>query len=151
MRQKQKRKRSRSAPASSSGGQGSRRGPRAARRGGAGAAQDAALAWRLQAEELRPNSLLASLSLQSRDFGPDDYEQLLALDEGNVKVGVKGPVTRCFRRCRGKSSDECPICLTPMRADRVQLRVCSHAFHEGCITNWLKDHHTCPIDKLQVD
>merc|ERR1719399_989150 len=101
MRQKQKRKRSRSAPPTPSGSASARRGPRAARRG---TVEDAALAWRLQAEELRPGpTLLASLSLQNRDFGPEDYEQLLALDEGNVKGGVQGPVSRCFKRCRGRN------------------------------------------------
>lgn len=111
---------------------------------------DAALAWALQAQELGRTSVLGALSLQARDFGPEDYETLIALDEHNVRVGVRGDLSRVFRKCEPVDYP-CSICLTAMRTDRVQLCACGHAFHEKCIRGWLKDNHTCPIDKKQVD
>jgi hypothetical protein len=82
--------------------------------------------------------------MQARDFGPEDFQTLIALDENNVRVGVSGDIGRLFRKCPPVDYD-CPICLDPMHTDRVMLRRCSHVFHERCIRPWLRDHHTCPI------
>ena len=45
--------------------------------------------------------------------------------------------------------EECAICLTPLTNSKVYLQ-CKHAFHEDCVTKWLKHKKNCPICKKNL-
>jgi len=51
----------------------------------------------------------------------------------------------------GKESD-CYICLDKCKEgkDSCQLS-CSHAFCRECLTNWLKEHDSCPVCRIKLD
>ena len=44
-----------------------------------------------------------------------------------------------------EESEECTICLDPLKEDVVKLNNCSHVFHMGCIAEWLIRKRQCPI------
>ncbi|XP_065181965.1 TNF receptor-associated factor 6-like [Sycon ciliatum] len=44
---------------------------------------------------------------------------------------------------------QCPMCLGVIR-NPVLVTVCGHHFCEDCITEWLKNRRTCPLDKRNV-
>jgi len=77
------------------------------------------------------------------------YEQLLLLDRENVKRGVKPSVVsrlQCGRPSAAETAQSCQICLSKLgQANRVTRLPCKHAFCEGCIQEWLRLHHTCPV------
>ena len=119
-----------------------------------------------------------SLAFSDRDFGPDDYEQLLALDERAVaKKGTSRreldthsaitvlPPTRQVvcdltrddaegGAPAGGGEDaprECAICLElPQGGHCVRRLRCLHAFHVECIDPWLESSRTCPVCKMPV-
>jgi len=46
---------------------------------------------------------------------------------------------------------ECPICLIVWEADDViKVTPCDHAFHEECVSNWLKTSRVCPICRQDI-
>jgi E3 ubiquitin-protein ligase RNF38/44 len=96
------------------------------------------------------------LLFSDRDFDENDYEALLALDEGVesrkgapedliealplVAVPAEGPDTMQEPRC--------PICLEDYEPGEVLRALqCSHShkFHRSCVDKWLKQKATCPI------
>ena len=101
---------------------------------------------------------LAHLSFLDRDFGEQDYEMLLQLDEADgeekkrhaLKTNAKAIdnlPTKKVSRAVGKEEGTCAICLEGMRANQVVLALrCRHEYHRGCITKWLKscETPTCP-------
>jgi hypothetical protein len=119
-----------------------------------------------------------ALAFSDRDFGPDDYEQLLALDERSVvkrgtsrreldshsAITVLPPsrqVVCDLTRDDGIASPaagggeeaprECAICLElPTAGQCVRRLRCLHAFHVECIDTWLDTSRTCPICKMPV-
>jgi RNA polymerase subunit RPABC4/transcription elongation factor Spt4 len=47
-----------------------------------------------------------------------------------------------------KAGEQCPICQNEMELGEVVIDLkCKHAYHEECISFWLKDENTCPICK----
>ncbi|KAF8728159.1 hypothetical protein HU200_018742 [Digitaria exilis] len=47
------------------------------------------------------------------------------------------------RHCSG---EECAICLNDFRADEtLRAMPCSHAFHQHCISEWLRRNGACPL------
>jgi Ring finger domain len=120
-----------------------------------------------------PGGLPAQLAFVDRDFGPDDYETLLALDE---RIPSKGISTRELDRhtaltvvtpsspldltgddaaaavaASSKESKECAVCLdVPSLGQCVRRLRCMHVFHADCIDTWLKTSRTCPVCKADV-
>lgn len=47
--------------------------------------------------------------------------------------------------CKLHVEERCYICDTGGECNYV-IGECNHAFHEHCITTWLKHKNTCPID-----
>ena len=44
------------------------------------------------------------------------------------------------------AADECPICLAPYQCRCLLRRLpCGHAFHAGCVDNWLQRCSVCPV------
>ena len=54
--------------------------------------------------------------------------------------------------CKGDGDDPtCPICLNDFEAeDELRMLPCSHAFHEGCVDEWLQVNATCPSCRRSV-
>lgn len=48
--------------------------------------------------------------------------------------------------------DDCTICFTELYSgDRVRSLPCGHAWHHGCITQWLQQQTTCPMCRKQYN
>ena len=46
---------------------------------------------------------------------------------------------------------ECVICITNYELnDKVRKIHCGHMFHEECLRDWLKEHHTCPLCRANI-
>ena len=89
------------------------------------------------------------------------YEQLLALQErlgGAVPRGATAeqvaalPTRRYVPREGAAPADAtCSICLADFEAgDELRALPCSHAFHCGCIDQWLKTSRQCPCCRREL-
>ena len=52
---------------------------------------------------------------------------------------------RLMLELRGSVDGECPICMESLRGRRLLHTPCGHAFHRGCLRQWLQRGHTCPM------
>jgi len=89
------------------------------------------------------------------------YEQLLALQErlgGSVPRGATEeqvaalPTRRYVPREGAAPADAtCSICLADFEAgDELRALPCSHAYHIGCIDQWLKTSRQCPCCRREL-
>jgi hypothetical protein len=47
---------------------------------------------------------------------------------------------------RSRSGEECAVCLQDFGADeKLRAMPCSHAFHQHCISEWLRRKAVCPL------
>ena len=58
-------------------------------------------------------------------------------------------------KCR--TLEDCSICLGPIQistentSDRIlELKACSHYFHETCLTTWLESKSECPLCRTSI-
>lgn len=77
------------------------------------------------------------------------YEELLQLDDANVKCGLSNDELAdlgCFSASKEHAANDCHICLDAVDfgAEIVALS-CRHVFHKHCIHTWLKMKRSCPI------
>jgi hypothetical protein len=108
------------------------------------------------------NPLLQRLAMHDGDFGPEDYDMLLRLDEvqqtaksQHVDEGIVAllPETTVARVSDlDEDNRACSICLCDfVDGDRTKLLPCLHRFHPNCVNEWLTKHSTlCPVCKLDV-
>eukprot|EP01080_Neovahlkampfia_damariscottae_P010971 gene10971-3678_t len=109
------------------------------------------------------------LLLRDGDFTPEDYEDLLALDDENELKFLKGASLSDIKRlpqlqipkltqrekgelfCSEKLAKillekSCPICLEEfVELDFLITVPCFHQFHKDCISKWLQQNATCPV------
>lgn len=106
-----------------------------------------------------PGGLPLGVALSDRDFGPDDYESLLALDErvtqrGTSKAALAANTTVsrvAAAAAEGGGAEACAVCLdAPQPGDTVRRLACFHSFHQACIDPWLAKSRTCPVCKHLV-
>ena len=83
----------------------------------------------------------------------ETYEDLLALDQHKVKVGMtkkqleKFPL-RTFITSTNPNNVSCNVCLCDFElGDRLRKLKCNHEFHIHCIDKWLSNNITCPVCK----
>ena len=120
---------------------------------------------------------VAALAGTGREFGPDDYEALSALDAGirqrHGGGGGRGarvrdadvarlpthahrcPVSASAGDDGGGGPPSCPVCLAPFEAgDCLRTLPCVHNFHTECVDPWLLSHGVgdaaCPVCKTLV-
>lgn len=57
-----------------------------------------------------------------------------------------------FRATGAIVNTECAICHDRVLADELlrNLPGCTHAFHQNCIDNWLRQNPTCPLCRNNV-
>ena len=105
-------------------------------------------------------------SLFSRDFSGNDYEALLALDEGIISgrgasdtdLASLPPAFELSAANREHAAyldtdTSCPICLETLVAQSVvRVLPCGgkHVFHGECIDQWLRLNAVCPMCKESV-
>ncbi|KAF0690831.1 Aste57867_17819 [Aphanomyces stellatus] len=105
-----------------------------------------------------------NLLLTDRDFDSNDYEQLLMLDENNVKkshgatdveidrlpvVTVSESMLQSTNKGGVPEDLKCSICLEDLVVgSQARMVPCFHRFHPQCIDPWLKDKAECPICKF---
>lgn len=104
------------------------------------------LAWRVRRGTLPDQVENDSLGLS--------YEELLQLDDGNVKCGLSNDELaqlNHFKATKDYVCRDCHICLDEVNlgADIVKL-CCDHVFHKSCIHTWLKMKRTCPICRCEL-
>lgn len=89
----------------------------------------------------------ALLKLMDGGAAADRAEDGNAVD---VSDGAAKPVACAPRRLVGTArahnhQTSCAVCLQEFQAEELAVRLpCSHLFHEDCVRQWLKKHHTCP-------
>jgi hypothetical protein len=99
-----------------------------------------------------------SIQNTTEDFGPDDYENLLELDNA-VSVGnqpltteqINRLPTENFRRpaTRNDEENKCNICWDQFEQNQTLRRLpCLHLYHSDCIDPWLKRSNACPICRM---
>lgn len=107
----------------------------------------------------RNSGLPSELLFSDRDFTENDYEALLALDEGvENRKGAKQDVInqlhseRVPRKSGGQAAfGDCCICLDRINAGQVVRKLeCCHHFHKGCVDKWLKQKASCPICQRKI-
>lgn len=52
-----------------------------------------------------------------------------------------------------EDDDSCVVCLENldvMVAEKIVRMRCSHVFHKGCIVEWLKNSHVCPLCRFEM-
>eukprot|EP00903_Cladosiphon_okamuranus_P007197 g6988.t1 len=102
-------------------------------------------------------------ALQFQDIEANDYETLLALDEGGGEggrccAGGRGlteeaveAVLRPEKAAGARLEESCAICMTDFEADdEISVLPCDHAFHSVCIRKWLLMRNRCPTDMQPV-
>jgi len=95
----------------------------------------------------------AGLQDTEDDFGPEDYERLLQLDDSIKKKQLTSHQinkikTEKFTRPPNNTDEEnlCSICLERFEINETLRRYpCSHLFHQTCSDRWLKENNVCPI------
>ena len=104
-----------------------------------------------------------------RDFGPEDYEMLLALDEHTptkmIARASRGEISRLptinYTPPREDPSDpakakeeartRCLVCLEDfVPGETLRLLPCIHFFHAKCIDRWLGEKAECPVCKSSI-
>ncbi|WVZ48948.1 hypothetical protein U9M48_000334 [Paspalum notatum var. saurae] len=68
-------------------------------------------------------------------------------------VRSMGPLVCTYRRADGWPEAACAVCLAELD-DGVSVRVlpvCMHYFHAGCVGEWLRAHHTCPLCRAPLE
>lgn len=92
------------------------------------------------------------LLFTDRDFNEDDYEMLLALDDGveNRRGASKQEIdslpTEVVSAAAPTDDTRCSICLEDIEPGVVLRKLnCKHSFHKGCIDRWLQHKACCPI------
>ncbi|XP_021720245.1 E3 ubiquitin-protein ligase RLIM-like [Chenopodium quinoa] len=89
-----------------------------------------------------------------REFGENDYEMLLALDENNyahlgASVAQIGNLPESI--VHNDDCEVCSICLeTPVIGDAMRHLPCLHKFHKDCIDPWLSRRRSCPVCKSDI-
>eukprot|EP01118_Nematostelium_gracile_P016119 TRINITY_DN6604_c0_g1_i1.p1 TRINITY_DN6604_c0_g1~~TRINITY_DN6604_c0_g1_i1.p1 ORF type:complete len:338 (+),score=82.61 TRINITY_DN6604_c0_g1_i1:145-1158(+) len=49
------------------------------------------------------------------------------------------------------SDPTCTVCYEELECGDTALELpCSHCFHKGCVSHWLKDHNTCPVCRFEL-
>ena len=108
-----------------------------------------------------PGGLPLSLAMSDRDFGPDDYETLLRLDERSVarrgataaELAANTAVAAAPGGASGApgADEPCAICLeVPTAGEPLRRLPCLHGFHVACVDRWLQSSRLCPICKHSV-
>ncbi|KAI0566617.1 hypothetical protein FGB62_7g450 [Gracilaria domingensis] len=82
------------------------------------------------------------------------YEELLELDDGNVRCGLSKDELddlATFEATKEHMSMDCHICLERFEygASLVMLS-CDHVYHKHCIHTWLKQKRSCPICRCDL-
>jgi len=108
---------------------------------------------------------------REREFGSEDYELLLQLDEAHKStsdsLGLEDYIINSFKfwKVTKKSktdtegsnngekdeSHKCSICLHDHKPGQIVRELpCGHVFHKGCIDKWLKSDTRCPLDNKNI-
>ena len=88
------------------------------------------------------------LSAREGDFGSNDYDLLLSLDEGVPKKNLLPHFV--FDTLQLCEVTECEICCeSPLSSGAGVRLMCGHEFHGPCIKKWVTEcDATCPLCNL---
>eukprot|EP01060_Flectonema_neradi_P040073 TRINITY_DN9016_c0_g1_i1.p1 TRINITY_DN9016_c0_g1~~TRINITY_DN9016_c0_g1_i1.p1 ORF type:complete len:164 (+),score=27.32 TRINITY_DN9016_c0_g1_i1:68-493(+) len=84
------------------------------------------------------------------------YEQMLALDENNVKRGVKprewAKVIKEERASRKDAKETDPITQDEFKPGEqvAKIKKCGHRFKVDGLKQWFKKEHKCPVCRCDV-
>ena len=89
---------------------------------------------------------------------PNDYEDLLALDESVTKKGLLDGEVKKFPTYIYLSSDKeakpeasCIVCMSAFDVGEIVREIpCTHEFHRDCIDKWFKTSIRCPSCNKQL-
>lgn len=87
---------------------------------------------------------------------PEDatYEQLLALDDTIVKVGVGTMLLDLLPTYTYNRTDKlqrCAVCQSKFKLGQtIKTLPCLHSYHSVCIDKWLSTNKTCPVCQARI-
>jgi hypothetical protein len=91
-------------------------------------------------------------TLNAHELPEDLLNRLFAQHQANPSVGTnKETLSSLPLKTIDKSDDKCAVCLDDfVEGDKVPQLPCSHYFHDACVKEWLKSHHTCPTCRFDL-
>eukprot|EP01061_Rhynchopus_euleeides_P047444 TRINITY_DN9512_c0_g1_i1.p3 TRINITY_DN9512_c0_g1~~TRINITY_DN9512_c0_g1_i1.p3 ORF type:complete len:166 (+),score=46.67 TRINITY_DN9512_c0_g1_i1:59-499(+) len=99
---------------------------------------------------------LAPFMAARPDSAGMSYDELLRLDEDNVKIGVKPEEYRRAVVHRRATAKDCtgadPITQDTFRkgAEIAEIKRCKHIFQPEGLKKWFKKEHNCPVCRVDV-
>lgn len=104
---------------------------------------------------LSPHVSRASSSRDSSTFGDgNDYEELLRLDEDNIKRGLSAAAIQKLRRRSVTSREklEDPITKEVIKPGTNVFHLpCGHCFEKPTVLKWFEKHRTCPVCRHEIE
>lgn len=80
----------------------------------------------------------------------EEYSKSLFISRRKRVIHTLSP--RLIGEADTKNLMSCPVCSYAFRKeDRVYTTTCAHIFHERCVTNWLWESLSCPMDGTEFN
>ena len=65
-------------------------------------------------------------------------------------VAEKLGITLTWDSFKNLVSTQCSVCLIKALPTTMGETICKHSIHDACLTQWLKNHNTCPLCRANI-
>mmetsp|Transcript_15735 Transcript_15735/g.61453 ORF Transcript_15735/g.61453 Transcript_15735/m.61453 type:complete len:311 (-) Transcript_15735:36-968(-) len=84
----------------------------------------------------------------------DHFEQYEPTDLEDVPRPASQKAVDSLASVSGATAEgeQCSVCHSTFNAIELLKKLpCNHCFHEDCVLRWLKEHHTCPLCRYEME